>query len=108
MPKELTAQDLAAARLFPDRPVAEAFLDYVDGGRRVSLDLDLVHGAEFRTLLRGLVDAIAQGWFFQEPAACTWCDYAAVCGPQPLLALRRRYKIRDPRLQSLLRLRDVG
>lgn len=99
---------LAAARLFPDHSIAEAFLDYVDGGRQVALDPALVHGEGFRSLLRGLVDAIAQGWFLQEPAACTWCDYVAVCGPQPLVELRRRYKIRDPRLQTVLRLRDIG
>jgi hypothetical protein len=37
---------------------------------------------------------------------CQWCDFTAACGPRPLLELRRRYKLRDPRLQEYLRLRD--
>ena len=52
---------LAAARMFPETPVVEAFLDYVDGGRQVGLDPALVRSDSFRALLRGLVDAIAQG-----------------------------------------------
>ena len=67
------------------------------------------HGEGFRSLLRGLVDAIAQGGFLQEPAACDLCDFTSRCAdPQPLVERRRRYKIRDPRLQAVLRLRDVG
>ena len=41
--------------------MVEAFLDYVDGGRQVGLDPALVRSDSFRALLRGLVDAIAQG-----------------------------------------------
>jgi RecB family exonuclease len=99
---------LAAARLFPDAPVSEAFLDFVDGGRKVGFDPAAARGEAFRSVLRALVDAIAQGLFVQEPAACEFCDYTVVCGPRPLLELRRRYKIGDARVQRYLRLRDVG
>ena len=99
---------LAAAQLFPGHPVVEAFLDYVDGGRQVALDPASVQGEEFGQLLRGLVEAIADGLFVQEPTACTWCDYTAACGPAPLLERRRQYKIGDPRVQRVLKLRDIG
>jgi ATP-dependent helicase/DNAse subunit B len=99
---------LAAERLFPGLVVTEAFLDYVDGGRQVSLDTAALKGDGFRALLRGLVDAIAQGHFVQEHTACEWCDFTAVCGPRPLLERRRRYKIGDTRVQRVLRMRDVG
>jgi ATP-dependent helicase/nuclease subunit B len=98
---------LAAARIFPEAPVVEAFLDYVDGGRQVALDPAAVRSESFRSLLRGLVDAIARGHFVQEPSACEWCDYKVVCGPAPLLQRRRQYKMGDPRLQQVLKLRDV-
>lgn len=99
---------LAAARMFPEQPVVEAFLDYVDGGRQVGLDPEKVRGDEFKALLRGVVDAIGQGVFAQEHTSCDWCDYTAVCGPKGLLERRRRYKLSDPRLQRVLRLKDVG
>lgn len=98
---------LAAARLFPGRPVVEAFLDYVDGGRQVALDPAVVEGDDFRLLLRGLVDAVAGGLFVQEPSACDWCDFTAVCGPKPLIAQRRAWKAKDPRVQLALRLRRL-
>jgi RecB family exonuclease len=99
---------LAVAKLLPDKTVAEAILDYVYCGRQVGFDLESVTGERFRALLRGMLDAIAQGRFVQEPSSCTWCDYTAVCGPRPLLELRRHYKINDPRLQQVLRLRDFS
>jgi RecB family exonuclease len=99
---------LAAERLFPGLVVTEAFLDYVDGGRQVSLDTAALKGDGFRALLRGLVDAIGQGHFVQEHTACEWCDFTAVCGPRPLLERRRRYKVNDARVQRVLRMRDVG
>ena len=99
---------LAAARIFPGQPVVEAFLDFVDGGRQVSFDPERVRGREFQELLRGLVDAIAEGCFVQEPTACDWCDFTAVCGPKGLIDARRRYKLADLRIQRVLRLRDVG
>jgi RecB family exonuclease len=99
---------LAAARLFPDQPVVEAFLDYVDGGRQVAFNPAEVRGEEFKAKLRGVVDAIGQGVFAQEPTSCDWCDFTAVCGPKGLLERRRRYKIADSRLLRMLRLRDAG
>jgi ATP-dependent helicase/DNAse subunit B len=99
---------LAAEKLLPGSVVTEAFLDYVDGGRQVSLDPVALKGEGFRALLRGLVDAIATGTFVQEPTACEWCDFKAVCGPRPLIDRRRRFKVNDPRVQRVLRLRDVG
>ena len=85
----------------------EAFLDFVDGGRQVSFDPERVRGPEFQELLRGLVDAIAEGSFVQEPTACDWCDFTAVCGPKGLIDARRRHKVGDLRIQRVLRLRDV-
>jgi RecB family exonuclease len=98
---------LAAAKMFPGQPVVEAFLDYVDGGRQVAFDPRAVTGEDFRALLRGLVDSIAQGVFVQEPSACDWCDYTAVCGPSPLLERRRALKADDPRLERVVRLRQI-
>jgi ATP-dependent helicase/nuclease subunit B len=99
---------LAAARMFPETPVVEAFLDYVDGGRRVGIDPAMVRSETFRSLLRGLVDAIAKGHFVQEPTACQYCQYKVVCGPTPLLTRRRQFKLGDARVQQVLRLRDFA
>ncbi|HVR70875.1 MAG TPA: PD-(D/E)XK nuclease family protein [Vicinamibacteria bacterium] len=99
---------LAAARMFPDEPVVEAFLDYVDGGRQVAFDPAEAHGEAWKARLRGMVDAIGQGVFAQEHTSCDWCDYTSVCGPKGLLERRRRYKVSDPRLVRVLRLRDAG
>jgi hypothetical protein len=46
--------------------------------------------------------------FVQEPSACDFCDFTAVCGPKPLLQRRQAIKVRDAVLQEYLRLRDVG
>ena len=97
---------LAAQKLLPGKNVAFAFLDYVDEGRPVTFDLAEVTGDSFRRLLLHLAEAIGGGRFVQEPTQCTWCDFTAACGPRPLLELRRRYKLRDPRLQEYVRLRD--
>jgi ATP-dependent helicase/nuclease subunit B len=99
---------LAAARLIPEEPVVDAFLDYVDGGRQVALDPALARGDAFRDLMRRLVDLVGGGVFVQEPTACDFCDFTAVCGPKGLLERRQRYKIRDEKLQAYLRLRDVS
>ena len=98
---------LAAARLFPDQPVREAFLDYVDGGRQVAFDPADAGSERFLNLLRNLADTVAEGAFPQEPLACDFCDYTIVCGPKGLLERRRGYKITDRRLQRYLRLRDL-
>jgi RecB family exonuclease len=98
---------LATAEMFPGRRIAAAFLDYVDGGRRVSFDPATVTGEGFRALLRGMVDLIRQGVFVQEPSSCNWCDYTAVCGPRPLIERRLRVKQGDPVLRRVLELRQV-
>jgi RecB family exonuclease len=99
---------LAAARLFPDHPVTDAFLDYVDGGRQVAVEPTVVKSEDFKKLLKGLVDAIASGLFVQEPSVCAWCDFTSVCGPKPLLDRRRQIKSGDPNLIRVLRLKDIG
>ncbi len=98
---------LAAAQLFPGQPVREAFLDYVDGGRQVAFDPETAGGERFRSLLRNLADALAEGAFPQEAAACDFCDYTMVCGPKGLIERRRGYKISDRRLQRYLQLRNL-
>lgn len=97
---------LAAARIFPEARVEHAFLDYVDGGRPIAFDPARTSGEPFLELLRALTDAIATGRFAQEPGACRFCDFKAACGPQPLLELRRRFKLGDPDLGAYLRLRE--
>jgi RecB family exonuclease len=98
---------LATERAFPDDEVKEAFLDYVDAGRQVAFAPRVARSDTFRALLRSLVDLIAGGVFVQEPAACEWCDFTAVCGPRGLLQRRQQIKIGDKALVSYLRLRDV-
>ncbi|HSD67078.1 MAG TPA: PD-(D/E)XK nuclease family protein, partial [Vicinamibacteria bacterium] len=99
---------LAAAKLLPGERVVDAFLDYVDGGRQVAFRPDLAESPVFRDLLRRLVDLVARGVFVQEPSACDWCDFTAVCGPKALLQRRQGIKVRDRSLQDYLRLRDVS
>jgi hypothetical protein len=99
---------LAAERALPDEKVTEAFLDYVDAGRQVAFAPEVARSETFRNLLGRLVELIAGGVFVQEPAACDWCDFTAVCGPKGLLQRRQQIKIRDATLQAYLRLRDVG
>ena len=65
-------------------------------------------GPEFRDLLRRLVDLVARGVFVQEPTACDFCDFTAVCGPKALLQRRQAIKVRDRTLQEFLRLRDIS
>jgi len=60
------------------------------------------------TLLRDLVSLVGRGVFVQEPSACDFCDFTAVCGPKGLLQRRQAYKVRDRALQDYLRLRDVS
>jgi ATP-dependent helicase/nuclease subunit B len=98
---------LAAAKLLPGERVVDAFLDYVDGGRQVAFRPDLAESPAFRDLLRRLVDLVARGVFVQEPGACEWCDFTAVCGPRALLQRRQGIKVRDRSLQQYLQLRDV-
>ncbi len=97
----------AAARLFPGRAVSEAFLDYVDGGRMVAFDPARATGEEFVVFLRELVDVLASGLFLQDAAACRFCDFTRVCGPQGLIASRQQRKRRDPRANRLFRLKEA-
>ena len=97
---------LAARQLFPGRRVEHAFLDFVDGGRPVAFDPVESTGESFLSLLRTLTSAIAAGRFVQEHSACRFCDFQAACGPQPLLELRRRFKLGDPHLREYLKLRE--
>jgi ATP-dependent helicase/nuclease subunit B len=99
---------LAVAKLLPGERVVDAFLDYVDGGRQVAFRPDVARGPEFRDLLRRLVDLVARGVFVQEPTACDFCDFTAVCGPKALLQRRQAIKVRDRTLQEFLRLRNVS
>jgi RecB family exonuclease len=99
---------LAVSRLLPGERVVDAFLDYVDGGRQVAFRPDVAQGPEFRDLLRRLVDLVARGVFVQEPTACDWCDFTAVCGPKALLQRRQGIKVRDRTLQEFLRLRNIS
>jgi RecB family exonuclease len=98
---------LAAARLFPDESVRQAFLDYVDGGRRVEFDLETATGPAFQRTLQTLVNLIASGSFVQEPDACDWCDFKAACGPKGLIARRRSFKSADRRVVEYQRLRGI-
>jgi ATP-dependent helicase/DNAse subunit B len=97
---------LAARQIFPDRRVEHAFLDFVDGGRPVAFDPVESTGESFLSLLRTLTSAIASGRFVQEHTACRFCDFQAACGPQPLLELRRGFKLGDPHLREYLKLRE--
>jgi hypothetical protein len=97
---------MAARMLFPGQRVDAAFLDYVNGGRPVAFDPDSVTGEEFKNLLRDLRRLIAEGSFVQEPGSCKWCDFTAVCGPQPLLEIRHQIKRNDARVLRYLRLKD--
>jgi ATP-dependent helicase/nuclease subunit B len=99
---------LAVEKLFPDARVVDAFLDYVDGGRQVAVDVGTVRSEGFRKMLRELVDLVGRGVFVQEPSVCDWCDYTAVCGPKGLLMARRRFKVSDPELQRALQARNLG
>ncbi len=97
----------ASERLFPGRSVSEAFLDYVDGGRMVAFDPARATGEEFVAFLRSLTEAMASGLFLQDAAACRFCDFTRVCGPQPLIAGRQQWKKRDPRAARLFRLKEA-
>jgi RecB family exonuclease len=99
---------LAVEKLFPGARVVDAFLDYVDAGRQVAVDLAHVRSERFQKMLRELVDLVGRGVFVQEPAVCDWCDYTSVCGSKGLLAARRRFKLSDPELQRALRAKDLG
>ena len=100
---------LAAERIVPGAVVSDAFLDYVDGGRAGPPRHRGPEGRRLpRALLRGLVDAIAQGHFVQEHTACEWCDFTR--GVRAPAAARAAAPIQDQRHAGAARppLRDVG
>jgi RecB family exonuclease len=97
----------AAAMLFPERSVSEAFLDYVDGGRMVSFDPQSVSGERFLGLLRPLVEDMAAGLFLQDANACRFCDFTRVCGPPGLIAARQQRKRRDRRAARVFGLKET-
>jgi putative RecB family exonuclease len=98
----------AVARILPGRSVGEAFLDYVDSGRFVPVETPPDGEARLGRLLGELTSGMAAGLFLQEPAACEWCDFTAVCGPRSLLDLRRQLKLGDPQLERYLRARGTA
>jgi ATP-dependent helicase/DNAse subunit B len=104
---QMSFYTLAADRFFPKTPVVKAFLDFVDGGREIVFDIEGLKGDAFRGLLRGLVDAIAQGVFVQEPSSCDLCDFTDVCGPKALLERRRRNKKDNRLIREVMKLRGV-
>ncbi|MBN2371824.1 MAG: exodeoxyribonuclease V subunit gamma [Vicinamibacteria bacterium] len=99
---------LAAARILPEAVIADAYLDFIDGGRRVSFDPRSVLTGRFPALMREMADAMRDGLFLQEPAACERCDFQIVCGPSALIERRQRLKRRDPLMRRVARLREVS
>src|SRR5262249_21684183 len=72
-----TPVDVPRTRMVsPDRVAAEAFLDYVNGGRPAPFAPASVAGETFRRLLGDITDAIAAGHFVQESSACVWCEFS--------------------------------
>lgn len=92
---------LAAKEIFPDEPVRQAFLDYVNGGRPVTMSPQLPFAPSFRALLLEIVNLIRDGVFVQDSSACTFCDFKPVCGPKNLMDQRLRAKQHDPLLQRV-------
>jgi RecB family exonuclease len=100
---------LAAQEMFPGEKVVEAFLDYVNAGRQVAFQPARATSATFRALLLQIADLIGRGVFMQEPAACTFCDFQAVCGPTPVLESRkRRRRIHDPLAKKVAGLKEFA
>ncbi len=98
---------LAAQEIFPGERVVEAFLDYVNAGRQVAFNPEKATSATFRALLLRIVDLMGHGIFLQEPTACTFCDFTAVCGPTAVLESRkRRRKHVDPLVLKVAGLKD--
>jgi RecB family exonuclease len=98
---------LAAQEIFPGETVVEAFLDYVNAGRRVGFNPERATSATFTALLLRITDLIGHGVFMQEPSACTFCDFTSVCGPAPILESRkRRRRAHDPLARKVAELRQ--
>jgi RecB family exonuclease len=100
---------LAAREIFPGEKLVSAFLDFVNGGRLVSFDPEKATSATFRALLLRIAEYIGKGIFIQEPSACTFCDFQTVCGPTPVLEVRkRRRKNIDPLVRKVAELKDFA
>ena len=100
---------LAAQEIFPGDKVVEAFLDYVNAGRQVAFNPAKATSATFKALLLRIADLMGHGVFMQEPSACTFCDFTAVCGPTAVLDSRkRRRRIHDPLARRVAELKDFA
>jgi RecB family exonuclease len=100
---------LAAQEIFPGEKVVEAFLDYVNAGRQVAFSPAKATSATFRALLLRIADLMGHGVFMQEPSACTFCDFKAVCGPNPVLESRkRRRRLHDPLARKVAELKQFA
>ena len=100
---------LAAEEIFPGEKVVEAFLDYVNAGRQVAFNPLKATSATFKALLLRIADLMGQGVFMQEPSACTFCDFTAVCGPTAVLESRkRRRRLHDPLARRVVELKDFA
>ena len=100
---------LAAQEIFPGEKVVEAFLDYVNAGRQVAFSPAKATSATFRALLLHIAELMGKGVFMQEPSACTFCDFTAVCGPTPVLESRkRRRRLYDPLARKVAGLKDFA
>lgn len=98
---------LAAQEIFPGEKVVEAFLDYVNAGRQVAFNPTKATSATFKALLLRIADLMGHGVFMQEPSACTFCDFTAVCGPTAVLDSRkRRRRLFDPLARKVAELKD--
>lgn len=100
---------LAAQEIFPGEKVVEAFLDYVNAGRQVAFSPAKATSATFRALLLRIAELMGHGVFMQEPSACTFCDFTAVCGPHPVLESRkRRRRLYDPLARKVAELKQFA
>ena len=99
---------LATQEIFPGEKVVEAFLDYVNGGRPVVFPPAKATSETFRALLLRIADLMGKGVFLQEPSACTFCDFTAVCGPTAVLEGRKRRRRHDPNVRRVAELREFA
>ena len=100
---------LAAQEIFKGEKVVQAFLDYVNAGRQVGFSPERATSATFRALLLRIAELIGHGVFMQEPSACTFCDFTAVCGPTPVLESRKRRRLaNDPLARKVAELKQFA
>ncbi len=100
---------LAAQEIFKGEKVVQAFLDYVNAGRQVGFSPERATSATFRALLLQIADLMGHGVFMQEPAACTFCDFTAVCGPTAVLESRKRRRLKnDPLAKKVAELKQFA